>query len=133
MRTLQQAVAILLCLTLASATLARDKNKLVSYPVTYSGGSFLMVKSGEALKLFMEQDQISLIRKHQADEPLVIKTSAIKEITYGNEAHRRVGEAIGLGVVTLGLGTLLIFTHSKKHYIGIVWDAGENKKGPCEY
>ncbi|MGA3044515.1 MAG: hypothetical protein ABSF54_27390, partial [Bryobacteraceae bacterium] len=110
-------------------TLARDKNKQISYPVIYSGGSFPTVKSGEDLKLFLDQDQIRLTRKHQADEPLIIKTASVTELTYGAEAHRRVGTAVGVGLVTFGLGGLIALSHSKKHYIGIVWDAGENKKG----
>jgi len=130
MRTLQQGVAVLLCLTLAGSTLARSKeSKQTSYPVIYSGGSFPMVKSGEDLKLFIDQDQIRLARRHQADEPLLIKASTVTELSYGAEVHRRVGTAVGVGLVTLGVGALIAFSHSKKHYIGIVWDAGVNKKG----
>jgi hypothetical protein len=129
MRALQQALAVLLCLTLGGSTFARDKNKQTSYPVIYSGGSFPTVKSGEDLKLFLDPDQIRLNRKHQADEPLIVKASTVTELSYGAEVHRRVGTAVGVGLVTFGVGALIALSHSKKHYIGIVWDAGENKKG----
>lgn len=43
------------------------------------------------------------------------------EISYGNDVHRRVGAAIGLGVVSLGLGALLALAKTRKHYVGIVW------------
>jgi hypothetical protein len=130
MRTFQRPIAGLVSLLLVNIAFASDKEpKQTSYPVVYSGGSFPTVKSGEDLKLFLDQDQIRLVRKRQADEPLLIKASTVTELNYGDEVHRRVGTAIGVGVVTFGMGALIALSHSKKHYIGIVWDAGEGKKG----
>jgi hypothetical protein len=39
-------------------------------------------------------------------EVLVIPTSAVADITYGQDVHRRVGAAIGLAVVSFGIGGL---------------------------
>jgi PEGA domain len=55
--------------------------------------------------------------------------SAITELSYGQEVHRRIGTAAGLAIVSFGIGALVAFSKSKKHYIGIVWDAGDGKKG----
>jgi hypothetical protein len=130
MRTLQQAMSVLLCLMLASAILARNREqRQTGYTVVYSGGSFPSVKPGENLRLYMNQNQLILVRGKDKDEPLVIPPSAVTELSYGAEVHRRVGTAIGVGIVTLGIGGLIALSHSKKHYIGIVWDAGEGKKG----
>ena len=43
--------------------------------------------------------------------------------------HRRVGAAIGLAVVSLGIGGLMALTKSKKHYIGVTYDDGGKKGG----
>jgi hypothetical protein len=39
-----------------------------------------------------------------------------------------VGAAIGLAVVSLGIGALMLLAKSKKHYIGLTWD-DVGKKG----
>jgi hypothetical protein len=44
-------------------------------------------------------------------------------LSYGQDVRRRIGTAIGLAVISLGIGALMAFSKSKKHYIGLVWDA----------
>ena len=56
-------------------------------------------------------------------------TDSVTEISYGQEVHRRIGTAVGLAVISLGIGALVAFSKSKKHYIGIVWADGDNKGG----
>jgi hypothetical protein len=58
-----------------------------------------------------------------------IPASAITEISYGQDVHRRVGTAIGLGVVSFGLGALMAFSKSKKHFVGLTWADGDKKGG----
>jgi hypothetical protein len=58
-----------------------------------------------------------------------IPASAVTEITYGQDVHRRVGAAIGVAVVSLGVGALLALSKSKKHYIGLTWDDAGKKGG----
>lgn len=43
--------------------------------------------------------------------------------------HRRVGAAIGLAVISLGVGALMALSKSKKHYIGLTWADGDKKGG----
>ena len=59
-----------------------------------------------------------------------IPASAITEISYGQDVHRRVGAAIGLAVVSFGIGALMLLSKSKKHYVGITWVDGDKKGGP---
>ncbi len=58
-----------------------------------------------------------------------IPSSAITEISYGQDVHRRVGAAIGLAVISLGIGGLMALTKSKKHYVGLTWVDGDKKGG----
>jgi hypothetical protein len=98
-----------------------------SYKVIYDGGSVQGVKAGNDMKLFLDQTQIRLVRDKQ--EIAVIPVSAITEISYGQDVHRRVGAAIGLAVVSLGIGALMLLAKSKKHYIGLTWDNAGAKGG----
>jgi hypothetical protein len=60
---------------------------------------------------------------------IVIPASTVTEISYGQDVHRRVGAAIGIGVVTLGVGALMALTKSKKHFVGLTWANGDQKGG----
>src|SRR5215510_925498 len=55
--------------------------------------------------------------------------SAVTEISCGQDVHRRVGAAIGVGVVTLGVGALMALAKSKKHFVGLTWANGDQKGG----
>ena len=45
------------------------------------------------------------------------------------KVHRRVGAAIGIAVVSFGIGALMALTKSKKHYVGLTWADGDAKGG----
>ncbi len=60
---------------------------------------------------------------------IYIPTASITEVSYGQEVHRRIGTAAGLAVVSLGIGALVAFSKSKKHYVGLTWDDSGNKGG----
>jgi hypothetical protein len=52
-------------------------------------------------------------------------------VSYGNDVHRRVGAAVGVAMVTFGIGALMLLVKTKKHYIGMTWqesvaNAGNN-------
>ena len=121
----RQAVALLVCAAFVSLSFAEGSH--ISYKVKYSGGSLPSVKGGEELSLFINTDRVRLERNK--NEALNIATSAITEVSYGQEVHRRIGTAAGVAVFTLGIGAIVAFSKSKKHYIGLTWADGENKGG----
>jgi hypothetical protein len=43
--------------------------------------------------------------------------------------HRRVGTAIGLAVVSFGIGALMALSKSKKHFVGLTGSDGDKKSG----
>src|SRR5271163_3025991 len=116
-------LALILCILVPMAVLSGDNG----YKVTYDGGSLPDMKSGTGMKLYIEANQIRLVRD-KADV-IVIPASSVTEISYGQDVHRRVGAAIGLAVVTLGLGALMALTKSKKHFVGLTWANGDEKGG----
>jgi hypothetical protein len=120
---MKKFLAVFLCLMFPIAAFAGDNN----YKVTYDGGSIQNTKVGSDAKLSIEADQIRLIGK---DGELVrVPVAAVTEISYGQDVHRRVGAAIGLAVVSFGLGALMALTKSKKHYVGLTWADGDKKGG----
>ena len=77
--------------------------------------------------MYIDTDQVRLVKDH---ETLVkIPASGVTEISYGQDVHRRVGTAIGLAVVSLGIGALMALSKSKKHFVGITWATGDQKGG----
>jgi hypothetical protein len=120
---MKKTLAMTLCILVPVAVFAADN----SYKITYDGGSLPDMKSGTGMKLYIEPNQIRLVRD-KADV-VTIPASAVTEISYGQDVHRRVGAAIGLAVVTLGLGALMALTKSKKHFVGLTWANGDQKGG----
>ena len=116
-------LAILLCITVPLISLASDNG----YKVAYDGGSVPTIKTGTGLRLYIEANQIRLVR--DKDEVAVIPASSVTEISYGQDVHRRVGAAIGLAVVSFGIGALMALTKSKKHFVGLTWDDGDKRGG----
>ena len=121
-----KSFALLLCLSLpATATaFAADAN---SYKVSYDGGSLQNLKAGTGVQLIIDTDKVHVVRGKE--ELAVIPAAAITEISYGEDVHRRIGTAIGLAVVSLGVGALMALSKSKKHYIGLTWADGDKKGG----
>ncbi len=118
-------VAVVLCFALPLVVFAADQRP--SHKVIYDGGSLPDVKTGSALKLYIDSTSIRLVK--DKTEVANIPASAITEISYGQDVHRRVGTAIAVGVFTLGLGALTALSKSKKHYVGLTWANGDQKGG----
>jgi hypothetical protein len=77
--------------------------------------------------LYIEENQARLVK--DGTVLATVPASAVTEISYGQDVHRRVGAAIGLAVVSLGIGALMLLSKSKKHFVGITWADGEKKGG----
>jgi CxxC motif-containing protein (DUF1111 family) len=119
---LRKIVAILLCVLIPVAAVSAKEE---GYKVVYDGGSLGTVKTGAHVRLLIQQDKIVV-----ADGSTVLVTlppSAITEISYGQDVHRRVGAAIGLAMVSFGIGALMALTKSKKHFVGLTWSMHDDK------
>src|SRR5689334_124791 len=119
-----RAVAAALILTVTQSIFADTKN---TYNVTYSGGSLSEFKGQTGARLALSSEGLRLI-KNKA-EVLNLPIASITELSYGQEVHRRIGTAAGLAVVSFGVGALVAFSKSKKHYIGLTWDQDGHKGG----
>jgi hypothetical protein len=122
---MKRLLATVLCIVMPTAMFAATDN---GYKVTYDGGSLADAKSGTGLKLYMNSDNQILLMKEKSIL-VTIPASAVTEISYGQDVHRRVGTAIGLAVISLGIGALMLLSKSKKHYVGLTWDDNGKKGG----
>jgi hypothetical protein len=116
-------VVAALCFFAPVSILAGDN----AYKVTYDGGSIADTKAGTGLKMFIDRDQVRLL--NGKSEIVSIPATAITEISYGQDVHRRVGTAVVVGVFTLGVGALTALSKSKKHFVGLTWVNGDQKGG----
>lgn len=120
---MKRVFAFVLCFIFTMNILAADNG----YKVMYDGGSIAGLKTGNKAELFIDGNQIRL--SEEGKDVVVIPAASITEISYGQDVHRRVGAAIGLAVVSLGVGALMALTKSKKHYVGLTWTNGDQKGG----
>jgi hypothetical protein len=119
---MKSSIAMVLCVLMPLSVLAES----AGYKVSYDGGS-INEKVGTGVYLYIETNQIRLTQKSEV--LATIPAGSVTEISYGQDVHRRVGAAIGLAVVTFGLGALMALTKSKKHFVGITWVDGDKKGG----
>jgi hypothetical protein len=98
-----------------------------SFKVVYDGGSVPATKAGQNMKLFIDQNQIRFVEGKK--DVVTIPASAITEISYGQDVHRRIGTAVAVGIFTLGVGALIALSKSKKHFVGLTWANGDQKGG----
>jgi hypothetical protein len=127
MRRLSQlCCALALCLVIPLTAVAADSG----YTVIYDGGSLPDLKAGTRIKMYLEGDKIRFAEEGKAGKDLsVIPAASVTDISYGQDVHRRVGAAIGLAVISFGLGALLALSKSKKHFVGLTWADGDRKGG----
>src|ERR1700675_2586960 len=123
-KLLASFISAILCIMLPLSTFAAGDG---GYKVTYDGGSVADVKAGAGMRLTFDANQIRLFK--DKTEVLVVPASAVTEISYGQDVHRRIGAAIGLAVISFGIGGLMALTKSKKHFVGITWATADTKGG----
>lgn len=124
---IKKSIAVFLSVVLTTVmTLASSEG---GFSVKYAGGSFpTTVKTNDELKLVVSGTEIKITNK-KGESLLTIPPSAVTDLSYGQEVHRRIGTAAGLAVLSLGIGALVAFSKSKKHYIGLTWDSNGVKGG----
>ena len=128
---MKKILALILCVLMPVGLFADEDSSKVkdenSYKVKYDGGSLPNLKSGAGMKNVIDNNNIRLVK--DKEQVAVIPATAVTEISYGQDVHRRVGTAVAVGALSLGAGALVALSKSKKHFIGLTWTDGENKGG----
>ena len=101
---MKPVIAIFLCAVIPVVIFASE----TSYNVKYDGGSVADIKTGTDLKLFIGSESIRFLKGKET--VLTIPSASITDFSYGQDVHRRVGAAIGLAMVSFGIGALMALT-----------------------
>lgn len=124
MTLFRRLLAVVLCCAVLSYAQGNTFTK-----IRYNGGSIsTQVKPDDwDNKLTVNSDAIVLTLKD--GQTLSIPPKQVTSLSYGQEAHRRVGTAIGLAVISLGVGALFALHKTKLHFIGVnyVDNAGKSQ------
>lgn len=120
---MKKLIAIFLCILFPLSAVAGENG----YKIIYDGGSLPNSKPGTDMKLSIDGSNVRIMQGKT--EIAVIPAASVTEISYGQDVHRRVGAAIGVAVVSFGIGALLALSKSKKHFVGLTWDNNGQKGG----
>jgi len=122
MAHLRKVLAVVICFAVLSYA---DGNTFTK--IRYNGGSVsTKVKSDDwDNKLTVSSDAIVLALKD--GQTLTILPKQVTSLSYGQEAHRRVGTAVGLAFISLGVGALFALHKTKLHFIGVNYVDSDGK------
>jgi len=97
--------------------------------IRYNGGSVpsTVKKDDWGNTLTVTSDEITLKLKDGKIEK--IDPKRVTGLSYGQEAHRRVGTMIALAVLLAPLALFGLFHKTRLHYIGIEYSTPDDKKG----
>src|SRR3569832_1018861 len=127
-----QLLAVVLSSLLASAAFA-ERSSNVFTKVRYNGGS-VPSKVGPkewGNKLTVTSDMILLELKGEKKsfDRFEIPSKSVTALSYGQEAHRRVGTMIALAVLVAPLALFGLLHKTRLHYIGIQYGTPDGKNG----
>ena len=130
MKSVQQLLALTLSCILASAAFGEGNsfNK-----VRYNGGaipSTLNPKDwGNKLTVSPEVIVLELKNGNKTWTKFEIPPKSITSLSYGQEAHRRVGTMIALAVLVAPVALFGLLHKTRLHYIGIQYTTPDGKNG----
>src|SRR5215475_11440521 len=122
MRLPARLLAISLCVCLATYA---DGNSFDR--VRYNGGSVDSKVDPKEWhnQLTITSDAITL--KLKDGKSVVIPPKSVTSLSYGQEAHRRVGTMVALAVLVAPVALFGLFHKTRLHYIGIQYTTPDNK------
>ena len=122
MRLLARLLALFMCVCLAAYA---DGNSFDR--VRYNGGSVDSKVDPKDWhnKLTITSDAITLELKD--GKSVVIPPKSVTSLSYGQEAHRRVGTMIALAILVAPVALFGLFHKTRLHYIGIQYHDAQNK------
>lgn len=117
----------LLSLFLCFSVLAHASQGNVFTKVRYNGGSVPSKVDPKdwGNKLTVTADAITLDFKD--GQKVVIPSKSVNSLSYGQEAHRRVGTMVALAILVAPVALFGLFHKTRLHYIGIQYTTPETK------
>src|SRR5690242_11641437 len=124
MRHFHGALAVILCCSILAYAEGNTFTR-----VRYNGGSVPSKVSPKDWDntLTVHPDAITLALKDKAR--VDIPSKSVTSLSYGLEAHRRVGTMIALAVLVAPVALFGLFHKTRLHYIGIQYNTPDGKSG----
>ena len=123
MEFFKRAVALVLCLSMFAYADGNTFNK-----VRYNGGSISTTVKPDDWDNKLTVSSETIVFALKDGQTISVPPKQVTSISYGQEAHRRVGTAIGIGILSLGAGALFALHKTKLHYIGVSYMDKDGKK-----
>jgi hypothetical protein len=124
---IKQVVAVLLSCLMAYA----EGNSFTK--VRYNGGSVASKVDpkdwGNKLTVTPDNIVLELKDKKKGWDKVEIPAKSVTSLSYGQEAHRRVGTMIALAVLVAPLALFGLLHKTRLHYIGIQYSLPDGKNG----
>ncbi len=123
MKLSAKIISLMLCL----AVTASAQGNL--FKVRYNAGTLATKVDDDdwGNRLTVTSEAISLTLKD--GQNLTIQPNNVTAISYGQEAHRRVGTMVALAIIFSPVALFGLFHKTKLHYVGIEYSLPEGKKG----
>jgi hypothetical protein len=124
MQILRRLLAIFLCSAMVTLAQGNSFDK-----VRYNGGSVDSKVNPKDWhnRLTITPDMITLELKD--GKTLELPPKSVTSLSYGQEAHRRVGTMIALAILVAPVALFGLFHKTRLHYIGIQYTTPDNKTG----
>ena len=121
--SIQKCVALLLVATLLAFSKGNDFN------VRYNGGSVQSKVSPHDWSNRLTITPAAIVLELKDANRVEIAPTAVTSLSYGQEAHRRVGTMIALAVLVAPVALFGLFHKTRLHFIGIQYRTPDGKNG----
>jgi len=125
---MKRFLALTLCFALGHQPLAFAQGGSFKQ-IRYNGGAVAtQVKQDDwGNSLVIDSKQITLWIK--GGQRIDIDPARVSSLTYGQEAHRRIGTMVALGILVAPLALLGLLHKTRLHYIGIQYANADGNSG----
>src|SRR5690349_23667000 len=123
LKVLRRAIALVLCCCMYVSATGN------TFKVRYNGGAIASKVDPKdwGNKLTINPDAITLALKD--GKKVEIPPKSVTSLSYGQEAHRRVGTMIALAILVAPVALFGLFHKTRLHYIGIQYTTPDKKTG----
>ena len=97
--------------------------------IRYQGGSVASTVKPDDWHNTLTVTPEAITFKFKDGKVETVNPKDVTGLSYGQEAHRRVGTMIALAVLVAPLALFGLFHKTRKHYVGIEWKLSDDKKG----
>jgi PEGA domain len=123
MRSVRRLLVLILCSALVASAQGNTFDK-----VRYNGGTIASKVNPKDWHNALTVTASTITLKLKDGARLEIPPKSVTSLSYGQEAHRRVGTMVALAVLVAPVALFGLFHKTRLHYIGIQYSTPENQK-----